>query len=222
MKETLQRYQEVESERPKGASTPPKLHRATVELMKEGLLHSGSHKPWAALHQEEAARRKAAAAPPPPNVHTATVELMKETLRRAGGHKPWASLHREEARESMVAAAKHSQTLDVHTAMERMMERSLRRARGARHPFASARSGGAGAAAIEAALRSGSAGGVHDMASAGREASAHQRARTGDLGDLVLGHQTALRGADAAAAALRRSRTRTVHEAEQQEDEAVE
>jgi hypothetical protein len=221
MKETLQRYQQVESERPKGASTPPKLHKATVELMKEALLRSGRHTPWAALHQEEAAQQKAAAAPPPPSVHTATVELMKETLQRAGGHKPWASLHREEARERTAAAARQSQTLDMHTAMTRIMERSLRGARGVRRPFAGVRAGGGGAAAIVAALRGGG-GGVHDMASAGRAASASRRTRTGDLGDLVLGHQAALRGADAAAAALARTRTRTVHEAQQQEDEAVE
>ena len=222
MKETLQRYQQVESERPKGSSTPPKLHRATVELMKEALLHSGTHRPWAALHQKEAAQRKAAAAPPPPNIHTATVELMKETLQRAGGHKPWASLHRKEALERMLAAAKHAQSLDVHTAMERIMDRSLRAARSVRRPFAGARGGGAAAIASALSGGGGGGGGKHDMASAGRAASARRRTRTGDLGDLVRGHRAALRGADAAAAALRRSRARTVHEAQQEDAEAVE
>jgi hypothetical protein len=186
--------------------------KATAELMKETLQRAGDHAPFAGLHrEEEAERQQVAAAPPPPSVHTATVALMKEALQRSGGHRPFAALHRREALESRAVAARQSRAVDVHTAVERVMESSLRRAKGVR-PFADLHDGAA------------AAGAVHDMASANRESTlrAGGLARAGKLDPLVLGHYAALQDADATADAIRQARTKAVHEAEQEEQQAVE
>ena len=188
--------------------------KATAELMKETLQRASHHEPFAGLHQqEEEERRRAAAAPPPPNVHTATVKLMKEALERSGGREPFAGLHRREAIESQAAAKRQSQSVDVHTALVRVMESSLRRAKGVR-PFADLH-GGASAAV---------GGGVHDMAAANRESTmrAGGLARKGKLDALVLGHYKELEDADETAKRIRRARSKTVHEAEQDEEQAVE
>ena len=186
--------------------------KATAELMKETLQRAGHHEPFAGLHQhEEEEQRQAAAVKPPPDVHTATVELMKEALERSGGRKPFAGLHRREAIESRVAAVRQSHAVDVHTALERVMESSLQRAKGV-HPFADLHPATAGDAV------------VHDMANANRESTlrAGGLARSGKLDAVVLGHYAELQDADATAEMIRHARTKTVHEAEQEEEQAVE
>jgi hypothetical protein len=190
--------------------------RATAELMKETLQRADRHRPFAGLHEDEAVERKqAASAPPPLDVHTTTVRLMKEALQRSGGHEPFASLHREEARENKEAAVRQSQAVDVHTEVERMMASALRRARGVK-PFAKFHAARAGAAALAAT--------VHDMAHANQESTmrAGGLIRSGKLDAVVLGHYKELQDADATAEAIRQARSKTVHEAQEEEQQAVE
>jgi hypothetical protein len=180
------------------------LHAAALRLFKTSLQRSrrGALKPA----EDQAAARQS------PDVHSATVQLMKEALARSGGHEPFEGLHRREAIESRAAAAQQqSRGLDVHTALERVMESSLERAKGVR-PFAKLHPAGSDDLV------------VHDMANANRESTlrAGGLERRGKLDALVLGHYAELQRADATAEMIQHARSKTVHQAEQEEERAVE